>query len=59
MMFARRRADASKQIAVNKAKAHAGNHKKAQAAFLAEEEAKKAKIVSEEAAVNANKLGTK
>jgi len=31
LMFARRRADAKKQVAVNKAKAHAENHKLAHA----------------------------
>lgn len=45
LMFARRRADASKQIAVNKAKAHAENHKKAHAKFAAEELAKKGKEI--------------
>jgi hypothetical protein len=63
LMFARRAADAKKQIAVNKAKAHAENHKKAHAAFAAEElrkkETKAASDATEKAPHDVVKSGTK
>jgi len=62
MLSRRRKADAKKQIAVNKAKAHAANHKAAHAAYAAEEAARAgagapAKQKAESA--NVDKLGTK